>query len=343
MERRVDPKRSAAIDRIVGQKVAPAAPGLALAVIKNGETVHLAGYGLASLTTGTPITPGTQFHMASCGKQFTGLGIMMLKEAGALGYDDYIGRHIPELAACREGVTIRRLLHHVSGVYNFYNKPLERKLLALSPHPSNAHLVRLYATLGCSMSTTVGRFSYNNAGYDLLGCVIERVSGQSYGEFFRSRVFAPLGMAHTFSQPAEARLAGRRCATGYEKKNGRHIAQSEHRLDGICGSGSIYSTAADLCRYDAALATNRLVSAATMRTALTSGVRHNGTPIHYGFGWELDMTSGARFAEHGGEWNGFVSLLRRYRDRRLSIYVLANTTGIEPEKIAKAAAKQFWD
>jgi hypothetical protein len=78
--------------------------------------------------------------------------------------------------------------------------------------------------------------------------------------------------------PNKARFAGRRCATGYEKKNGR-FAQSEHRLDGICGSGSIYSTAADLCRYDAALATNRLVSAATMRTALTSGVRHNGTPI----------------------------------------------------------------
>jgi hypothetical protein len=64
---------------------------------------------------------------------------------------------------------------------------------------------------------------------------------------------------------------------------------------------------------------------------------------HYGFGWVLGKTSGVRFAEQDGSWNGFVSHLRRYRDRWLSIYVLANTTGIEAKKIVEAAAKQFWD
>jgi CubicO group peptidase (beta-lactamase class C family) len=337
MERRVDPRQSARIDRIVARKTEPV-PGLAIAVIKDRKVVHLAGYGSADLETATPITPQTQFHMASCGKQFTALGIMMLKEKSRLAFDDHIGKHIPELSGYPEGMTIRRLLHHLSGIPDLYETRLERKLLTLSRHPTNRDVIRLLASLGCPMARTGGRFSYSNTGYDLLGSVIERVSGQSYREFFRARVFAPLGMDDTFSLPAAARLARRQCAIGYQKKRRGFVAETEHRLDGICGSGSIYSTAADLCRYEAALAAGRLVSEATMRTALRSGVRDDGSPTGYGFGWAVT----ADFIEHSGEWIGFVSHMRRYRRRRLSIYVLSNTTSVNPERTVNSAARAFW-
>jgi CubicO group peptidase (beta-lactamase class C family) len=97
MERRVNAGLSVKIDKIVARRTAPV-PGLAIVVIKNGQIVHLAGYGSADLETATPITPQTQFHMASCGKQFTALGIMRLKDDGKLAFDDHIGKHIPELA-----------------------------------------------------------------------------------------------------------------------------------------------------------------------------------------------------------------------------------------------------
>ena len=344
METRMDPKKSAAIDRIVARKVRAAGPGLALAVIKDGNPIHVAGYGLADLDTREPVTPRTQFHMASCGKQFTALGITMLRARGKLRYDDRIGRHIPELAGYK-GVTIRRLLHHLSGVYDFYEiKPIEDELCRRASEPTNRHLVRLYADLDCPMSVTAGRFSYSNAGYDLLGSVIERISGQSYREFFRTRVFARLGMTDTYSLPARRRLAGRCVATG-NLKNGRYIVQSDHRLDGICGSGSIYSTVFDLCRYEAALAADRLVSAASMRTAFRSGIQDNEKSTGYGFGW--DVTD--EFVEHAGEWNGYASHVRRYRDRRLSIYVLSNNTFANedawdyfaPKDIVEAIAKKF--
>ena len=337
MERRADSERSAAIDRIVGRVIGPATPGLALAIISEGEIVHLAGYGLAHLDTRTSVTPTTQFHMASCGKQFTGLGIMLLQEEKKLRLDDPIGRHIPELAGFAGKVTIRRLLHHLSGVHDFYDDADgERKLLALSPRPTNEDLIRLYAMLGWPTTRRLGNFSYNNSGYDLLGCVIERVSAQSYRDFFRMRVFVPLGMTDTFSLPAAAtRLAKARVAVGYEKRRGRFWAQSGSDLDGICGSGSFYSTVTDLCRYEAALAGGGLLSAAGMRTALTSGVRRSATPTRYGFGWYL----AADFVEHSGEWTGFVSHMRRYRDRRLSLYVLSNNADIEPSGIAAAAAR----
>jgi CubicO group peptidase (beta-lactamase class C family) len=334
---RSDAEKSAHIDRIVARRIKPA-PGLAIAVIRDGRVVHLAGYGCADLETATPITPQTQFHMASTAKQFTALGIMMLKEKGKLGFDAHIGKHIPELSGYPQGVTIRRLLHHLSGIPDLYETHFEKKLLALAHHPTNGHVIRLLAALGCPMGRTAGRFSYSNTGYDLLGSVIERVSGQSYRAFFRARVFAPLGMDDTFSLPAAARLARRQCAIGYEEKRRGFVAEAEHALDGICGSGSIYSTVADLVRYEAALAAGRLVSDATMRVALRSGVRDNGTPTGYGFGWNVTPD----YSEHSGEWIGFVSHLRRYRRRRLSIYVLSNATSIDAERMVKSAARAFW-
>jgi CubicO group peptidase (beta-lactamase class C family) len=340
VERRVDPKRSAAIDRIVAQDIGSATPGLALAVIGEGEVVHLAGYGLAHLAARTPVTPTTQFHIASCGKQFTGLGIMMLREENRLRLDDPIGRHIPELAGFGGEVTLRRLLHHLSGVHDFYDDAdFEQNLRALSSRPTNEDLVRLYAMLGCPMSRRSDMFSYNNAGYDLLGCVIERASGRSYRDFFRERVFAPLAMDDTFSLPAARRLKQARAAVGYEKRGGRFKAQSGSALDGICGSGSFYSTAADLCRYENALAANCLVSAGSMRTALMSGVRQSGTPTRYGFGWSL----AAEFVEHSGEWTGFVSHIRRYRHRRLSLHALSNNASVSPRDIVAAAARVFYN
>jgi CubicO group peptidase (beta-lactamase class C family) len=331
MKRRID--QSAAIDRTVRRHVGAGAPGLALAVIRDGEVVHLAGYGLADAAKRTPVTPRTQFHLASCGKQFTGLGIMLLKQAGRLRYDDHIGRHIPELSGFPEAVTIRSLLHHLSGVHDLYeDDDGERKLLALSPHPVNEDVITLYAVLGWPTGNP-GVFAYSNSGYDLLGCVIERVSGQSYRDFFAKRVFGPLGVHDTFSLPAK--LTGARIATGYEKERGRLAAQSGSPLDGICGSGSFYATAADLCGYEAALASNRLVTAATMREALESGIDRRRKPTGYGFGWGLSDD----FIEHSGGWTGFGSHIRRYRDGRFSIYALSNNPGIEPSEVVAEIAR----
>ena len=145
-------------------------------------------------------------------------------------------------------------------------------------------------------------------------------------------------MADTFSLPAAARLARRQCAIGYEKKRGRYIAQGEHQLDGICGAGSIHSTVADLCVYEAAFASGRLVSEATMRTALRSGERADGRATGYGFGWSVTPD----FIEHSGGWTGFSAHIRRYRRRRLSIYVLSNSAAIDPKRTVISAARAFW-
>jgi hypothetical protein len=96
-------------------------PGVAVAVIRDGEIVHRAGYGLADLETGTPITPDTTFRLASVSKQLTAMAIMLLAEEGKLDYDDPVVQYLPELERFGSEITIRHLLQHTSGLPDYYD------------------------------------------------------------------------------------------------------------------------------------------------------------------------------------------------------------------------------
>jgi CubicO group peptidase (beta-lactamase class C family) len=327
---RADANRSAQIDRYLAGQVRPDGPGLALAVVSAGSVAHAAGYGSADLRGRSPNTQDTIFHLASCGKQFTGLGIMMLAEERRLDVDDPVSRHLPALA--RYGpMTIRHLLYHTSGIRDLYDEEGIDEVLRRCDRPTNDDVIRIYAKLGCPMAEhgirPGDRFEYSNSGYDLLGAVIAHVSGQSYHDFFQQRVFGRLGMKDTFSVP-DRRVTDRRCATGYALDGSRFVEEGATEFENLVGSGSFYTTVTDLCVYDEAWRTNMLVSEASMRDATTSGQTNNGARSNYGFGWYLGTYQGLRFAEHEGSWIGFYSYIGRSLDRSLSIFALSNHPGL---------------
>jgi CubicO group peptidase (beta-lactamase class C family) len=342
---RLDATRSAQIDDHIAGKVAPDEPGLALAIVKSGAIVHAAGYGLADLRSNAPIAADTIFHLASGGKQLTGLGILMLTETGKLNLNDPLSRHIPELAGFDPKVTIRRLLHHTSGILNFYDEEAAEEVVARSEQPTNADIIRTYVDLSFPMARPGikpgDEFSYNNSGYDLLGTVIERASSQSYHDFFQDRVFDRLGMKDTFAAP-NRRANDRRCASGYQlDDDGNLIDAAESSYDNLVGSRSFYTTVLDLCVYDHALATNVLVSAAGMRDALTSGRTNDAKPTDYGFGWFLGVYEGMRFADHQGDWIGYYSYICRYLDRPLSIFILSNHPKVDIVDLGNVATAVY--
>ena len=335
---------SARSDGYVVSKIRPDGPGLALTVVKAGAVVHAAGYGLAD-RRGHPIAPDTIFHLASCGKQFTGLGIAMLAEEGKLHLDDPVAKHLPLLAAFGPLVTLRRLLHHASGIRDLYDEDGVEEVLARCERATNADIIRTYVDLGCPMAEDGIRpgdeFYYSNSGYDLLGAVIERVSGQSYHDFFQIRVFDRVGMKDTFSVP-DRRVGDRRCATGYLRDDrGAYVEHGGTGFDEVVGSGSFHTTVSDLCLYDRALARNSLLSEAGMRQIFTSGRTNDGTPTGYGFGWYVGADYGVSFAEHEGEWNGFYSYICRFLDRPLSIFLLSNHPDLDLFEIASEATAAF--
>jgi CubicO group peptidase (beta-lactamase class C family) len=342
---RRDAGPAAAIDDCVRSQIRDGDPGLAIAVAKAGAIAHAAGYGLADLRAGKPITPDTISHLASCGKQFTALGILMLAEAGRLNLDDPVSRHLPALAGFGPQVTIRRLLEHTSGIRDLYDEKGSHEVLARCERPTNADIIRTYAELGCPMAArrrgAGDAFSYSNSGYELLGSVIEAASGQSYHDFFQSRVFDPLGMRDTFSIP-DRRVNDPRRAVGYASGTfGRLVACGGTEFDDLVGSGSFYTTVVDLCRYDRALATNALISAASMRAALTSGRTNDGQETGVGWGWYLASDESGRFADHEGEWDGYYSYICRYLDRPLSLFLLSNNPDVNLIEVADVAASVY--
>jgi CubicO group peptidase (beta-lactamase class C family) len=325
---RVDAERSARIDDYVGGQVRDGDPGLALAVTRSGAIVHAAGYGLADLRAKVANTPDTIFHLASCGKQFTALGLLMLAEERKLDLDDPVGKHLAGLAGFGPKVTIRQLLNHTSGIRDLYDEAGVEAVLSRCERPANADIIRTYTELGCPMAERGIKpgdaFAYSNSGYDLLGAVIERVSGQSYHDFFQRRVFDPAGMKDTFSVP-DGRVNDPRVATGYARDDsGNLVDAGDSEYDDVVGSGSFYTTALDLCRYDQALASNALVSAASMQAALTSAQTSDGTPTAYGFGWYIGTYDGLRFADHEGAWTGYHTYIARCLDQPFSMFILAN-------------------
>ena len=145
-------------------------------VIEDGQVLKNSGYGLASLESGTAITPQSLFHLGSAGKQFTALGIMMLAEEGKIKYDDPIGKYLPELAWCGNDLTIRQLLHHTSGITGYdEDVALQSELTDIPGGPTNRDLVAALAKPRQPQFHPGDKFSYSNTGYDILGALIERV------------------------------------------------------------------------------------------------------------------------------------------------------------------------
>jgi len=338
---RAHAERSAQIDDYVDDEIEAVGPGLALAVVADGAVVHAAGYGLADVRGGRAVEPNTIFHLASCGKQFTGLGVLMLAEEGKLHLDDPIGTHIPLIAGFGPGVTIRQLLHHTSGIRDLYDEDGVKQMLARCEQPVNADVILTYANLRCPMAEEGiepgDTFCYSNSGYELLGAMIEVVSGQSYHDFFASRVFDRLQMKDTFSVP-DRRIDDPRCATGYMLDDaGEFTETGSTALDNLVGSGSFYTTVSDLCLYEQALRTNSLVNEASLKEAFTGGHTYGGYATNYGFGWCLGVQNGISFADHEGDWNGFRSYICYCLDPPLSIFVLSNHPEIDLPEVADVA------
>ena len=296
-------------------------PGGAVAVIQDGEIVHQNGYGLADVDGGTPITTESVFHLGSVGKQFTAMGIMMLKERGLLDYDEPIGTYLPELEWMGEGVTVRRLLHHTSGIMGYDDSAeVYDALIESADQPTNDDLLNVMAEYGDMLTDPGEEYSYNNTGYDLLGVLIERLSGQSYASFMEENIFSPLGMDNTFALPNDERLNGENVTESYSTDG----AYEPDPLDRISGSGSIYSTLGDMYLYDQALYTNELVSQETLAEAFVSGVLNNGEETAYGFAYDLGDYAGETYVGHSGAWLGFESYYLRFPERNFSVVVLLN-------------------
>lgn len=337
---------SAQIDTLFSKVTTAPEPGCAVLVVNNGKAVFRKGYGVIDLRSGNPITPATNFRLASLTKQFTATAVMLLVHDGKLRYDDSLAKVFPDFPAYGQTITIRNLLNHTSGLLD-YGDLISEKYAGVPdakiPQIKDAGVLELMKQQSTTRFPPGTRWEYSNSGYAVLAMVVEKVTGISFGDFLRERIFKPAGMTGSIAyEKGKNEVANR--AFGYSKAAGGWRETDQSSTSAVLGDGGIYSSLEDLEKWDFALNHYSLLSLKEMEPAYT-GAELNGWPLEkltgeaaprYGFGWFLDPYRGHTRYSHYGETVGFRNAIQRFPDDHLTVIVLCNRADKDAAPLAES-------
>lgn len=284
------------------------APGVGLAVRRDGKLLFAGGSGMADLELGVPCTAATLFDLASIAKSVTAGALMRLVEDGALDLEDPVRELLPELGEAFEGVRVRHLVHHTAGVEDVTG------LLAMAGWRASDP-ASFEDELGVLLRQRHLRFPpgsmhiYSNGGYVLLAEIVGRVTGEPLPDWARANLFEPLGLA-------SARLASGigtpvpGLATPYSGTAGQRV---RHRRAAAWGAGGFLATPSDLARWGEELATGATFGTAWSARMRTTGRLDDGSPLDYASGIGRGTIAGHPCYQHSGSEMGaqsaFVFLL----------------------------------
>src|SRR6266513_2549069 len=309
-----------AINRYVESEMARQhIPGVSVAVLSGNRVLLSRGYGFANVELRVPASDSTVYQSGSMGKQFTAALVEMLVDNHRVRLDDSIVRWFPEGAAVWQGITVRHLLTHTSGVAEYTASTFDYR-----KDYTEDELVKFAAARPLDFRPGE-RWSYSNTGYVLLGALIHRVTGRFYGDLLRDSVFGPLGMRDS-RVISEADIVPNRAA-GYRLESGALKNQEwVAPMLNTTADGALYFTVRDLARWAIALNHARVPSAAALDTAWTPVRLSDGATYPYGFGWTVFNQRGHARISHTGSWQGFKTVIARYPQSAggLTVLVLAN-------------------
>src|SRR6266403_1892460 len=358
-------------DSVFAGLVKPGEPGFAVLMRYKGKDICARTEGVRDLRSKAKIDAPTNFRLASFTKQFTAMAIMLLGHDRKLRYDQTLSELIPDFPAYGKSITVRNLLNHTSGLPD-YEDLMEAVEKVKGPLWTPQKQIQDDEVLELLKKEKNGKFapgtswSYSNSGYVVLGIIVARASGQSYGEFLRQRIFAPLKMNRTVVyQKGKNEVSNR--AFGHSKEKDLFKETDQSSTSATLGDGDIYSNLEYLSKWDDALRNHTLLSEKEFQPALTpvkfndgSEPRwplepnddnlHPGKPVSYGFGWFLDpfeSVPGASNGRHARMWHtgstmGFRTVIERFtEDDSLTVIILCNRTDLDPEKLALQIASYY--
>lgn len=301
-------------------------------VAQNGKIIYKGNFGYSNFLTKDGLNDSSVFELASVSKQFTAMGILLLKSRGLLELDDKVIKYIPELNL--PDITIKHLLNHTSGLGDWLE--LINRYWDKSKICHNNDLIQLMAKYPPLPKFKPGDdWLYSNLGYALLATIITRTSGESYSQFLQNNIFNRLEMTHT--RTYNTRRSGdiiSNYAFGFvfSKVKQRYFLPDSlkefnyvYYTDGIEGSGSVTSTILDLLKWNEALQSNKLISVELLNEAFSGTRLNDGRYVGYGFGWSLANDSiRGKNVTHGGWLPGYRPWMRSFIDKKSCIIVLSN-------------------
>jgi CubicO group peptidase (beta-lactamase class C family) len=290
-------------------------------VARHGTILYDRSFGFSDFRNSTPVSQETPFQLASITKTFTATAVLMLHQDEKLHIDSLVVNYIPEFPY--PNITVRHLLNHTSGLQN-YMWVMER-FWTNSRMPNNEEMLQTFIKQRRPLDFSPGtRWAYSNTGYAILGLLVERVSGQPFSDFMREQIFDPLKMHNTFVYDVHNETKPETRAYGFRPNRGRFVHVPDVSHDGVMGDKGIFSTTADLYKWDQAIYRHELLSPDLWELAFEKAQLRNDSTVNYGMGWRLQTFLDHRIVHHPGRWNGFRTSFKRFIDDGATLIILAN-------------------
>jgi CubicO group peptidase (beta-lactamase class C family) len=314
-------------------------PGCAVGVSKDGKVELTAGYGMADLERGVPITAATVFESGSVAKQFTAATLMLLEQQGKLSLDDKLGKYLTELQGAPASVTLRQVISHISGLREW------RPIATFGGRPesdyvySNRDLLE-HASRQRALNFDPGsHYSYSNTGYNIATILVERAlaNSKTFQAFTHENIFAPLDMNDTRWRDNFRTIVPHR-ALAYTHSPATGLEQ-QTPIGNIIGAGGLLTTVRDLLKWNENFVHARVGGPAFVKAQQTPAVLTSGKSISYAAGLMVSTTDGLREVSHSGATGGYRTWLGRYPDIGVSVAVLCNSAQAVPTQLGRQTAR----
>jgi len=328
----------AEVDKIFARWNSTSTPGCAVGAGVGGKPVLAKGYGMADLEHDVKITPDTIFEAGSVSKQFTAAAVLLLARDGKLSIDDPVRKYIPELPDFGSPLTIRHMLTHTSGLRDWGNVEAIAGWPRTSRAYTHAHVLDIVSRQKSLNFTPGTRWSYSNTGFNLAAIIVSRVSGKSFADFARERIFEPAGMFHTSWRDDYTRVVKQRAIAYTERRDQWH---TDMPFENVYGNGGLLTTVGDLLLWNENFTVPKIADAAFETAQQQPGAFSNGRAHGYAFGLRLTTTNGVKIVEHSGSTAGYSAHLLRMPEQKVSVAVLCNATSAAATDYAHAVADLY--
>ncbi|MBT2289759.1 beta-lactamase family protein [Paenibacillus albidus] len=310
-------------------------PGVAVGVVKGNETVYLKGYGISG-NDQQPVTPQTPFVLGSSSKSFTALAIMQLVEQGKIDLEAPVKRYLPkfELAdkEASETILVKHLLSHNSGLSTSAGRiAFSNKFSTIAELITNSKDIPLTEPVGST-------YQYSNLNYDLLGGIIEAVSGLSYADYIQNQVFNPLDMKNSYTSKTEAQKNG--LAVGHQSFFGVMRPVNQTVNQSMLPSAYLISSAEDMANYLNAQINKGKFQDRSVATAESINIMHRPAVEDpsiggfYGMGWEIVNN----VVQHAGDVESFHSDMLLDGDTGIIVLINAHDYLVRGPQFGKIAS-----